>query len=76
MMVKKSVWISPTTSEAYNDAAGCGTGKNSAVRKSVEEIINRCVTRYNSFFHLAAKILRVTYYRIGPRRKILMKKLV
>ena len=29
---------SPTTSKTYNDAAGRGTGKNSAVRKRVEEI--------------------------------------
>lgn len=29
---------SPTTSKGYNDAAGRGTGKNSAVRKRVEEI--------------------------------------
>lgn len=29
---------SATTSQAYNDAAGRGTGKNSAVRKRVEEI--------------------------------------
>lgn len=28
----------PTTSKSYNDAAGRGTGKNSAVRKRVEEI--------------------------------------
>ena len=29
---------SPTTSKAYNDAAGRGTGKNSAVKKRMEEI--------------------------------------
>lgn len=29
---------SPTISKAYNEAAGQGTGKNSAVRKRVEEI--------------------------------------
>jgi len=29
---------SPTTSKEYNDAAGRGTGKNSAVRKRLEEI--------------------------------------
>lgn len=29
---------SPTECKAYNDAAGRGTGKNSAVRKRVEEI--------------------------------------
>ncbi len=29
---------SPTVSKGYNDAAGRGTGKNSAVRKRAEEI--------------------------------------
>lgn len=29
---------SATTSKAYNDAAGRGTGKNSAIKKRLEEI--------------------------------------
>lgn len=37
---------SPTTSKTYNDAAGRGTGKNSAVRKRLEEIKKN----YDSYF--------------------------
>lgn len=37
---------SPTTSKTYNDAAGRGTGKNSAIRKRVEEIKKN----YNKYF--------------------------
>lgn len=37
---------SPTTSKGYNDAAGRGTGKNSAVKKRMEEIRKS----YDSYF--------------------------
>lgn len=45
---------SPTTSKNYNDASGSGTGKNSAVKKRLEEIKKSYERYFRKFFVLAS----------------------